>query len=302
MQTKTIAAVSAVMFGLGTALMGTTALSQTTTTEDPLLQQQGQAGAAGQAPQQDQAGATGTGDPALQQDQAGAQTGTGDTGIQQDQAGAQTGATDDPLLQQDQAGGQMGDGTGAAGDPALQQDQAGAQTGTGTDQTATGTDQTGTGMAQPGTGTEQPATGMAQDTDPAAPDTGVAQDDTVSPGTGMAADDGLPRRSVGMAAEPYAGEVLAGVTADELIGMNVVDAAGDNVGSINDLLFGNDDQVDHAIVDVGGFLGFGARTVAIPIDELQIAPEQDQAIVNMTREQLDTMPEWQRGDEGWMAN
>jgi len=232
MQTKTIAAVSAVMFGLGTALMGTTALSQTT-----------------------------------------------------------TGTTEEPILQQDQAGTQ----TGTADDPLLPEDQAGAQTGT-------ATDQTGTGMAQPGTGTEQPATGMAQDTDPAAPDTGVAQDDTVSPGTGMAADDGLPRRSVGMAGEPYAGEVLAGVTADELIGMNVVDAAGDNVGSINDLLFGSDNQVDHAIVDVGGFLGFGAKSVAIPIEEITVSPDQDQVVTNMTREQLDAMPEWQRGDEGWMAN
>ena len=245
MNTKSIAAVSAVVFGLGTALMGTTALGQTTSP-----------------------GATD--EPIQQQDQAGAQT------------GAQTGATDDALLRQDQAGG--------------------AQTGTGTDQPATGTDQTGTGMAQPGAGTDQPATGTDQTgTGMAQPGTGTDQPATGT-GTDMAADDGLPRRSVGMAGEPYAGEVLAGVTADELIGMNVVDAAGDNVGSINDLLFGSDNQVDHAIVDVGGFLGFGAKSVAIPIEEISVSPDQDQVVTNMTREQLDAMPEWQRGDEGWMAN
>ena len=241
MKTKSIAAVSAAVFGLGAALMGTTALSQTTS----------------------------------------------------------PGATDEPIQQQDQVGGQ----TGTTGAPLLQQDQAGgAQPGTGTDQPATGTDQTGTGMAQLGTGTDQPATGTDQTgTGMAQPGTGTDQP-TTGTGTGMAADEGMPRRSVGMAGEPYAGEVLAGVTADELIGMNVVDAAGENVGSVNDLLFGNENQVDHAILDVGGFLGFGAKSVAIPIEELQVAPDQDRVVVNLTRDQLDAMPEWQRGDEGWLAN
>jgi sporulation protein YlmC with PRC-barrel domain len=230
MRIKNIAT-SAVVFGLTAALMGGTALSQTTSAQDPALENdQTQAQTEGQ----------------LENDTTG--TGTG-TGVAEDT---------DP----------MAPDTGVAGD---------------TDPMA-------------------PDTGVATDTDPMAPDTGVAGDAGISPDTGMAADDGLPRRSVVGGAEPYTGEVLAGITADELIGMNVVDATGDNVGSINDLLFGADNQIDHAVVDVGGFLGFGARSVAIPLAELNIAHGDDEVVINMTREQLDAMPEWTRGDDGWFAN
>jgi sporulation protein YlmC with PRC-barrel domain len=211
MQTKIIPAVSAVVLGLSAALMGTTALGQTS-----------------------------------------------------------PGAAEEPVLQQDQTGVEAAPGHGEA--------------------------------MSPGTGTAPPVPGRAQRDTGTEPGTGMAQTDAVTPGAGTVADEGTPRRSVGMADEPYAGEVLAGVTADELIGMNVVDAEGENVGSIDDLLLGEDGQIDHAIVDVGGFLGFGAKSVAIPLDELQVAPEQDQVLVTITREQLDAMPEWQRGDEGWMAN
>ena len=58
----------------------------------------------------------------------------------------------------------------------------------------------------------------------------------------------------------------------------------------------------HAIVNVGGFLGFGAKSVAIAVEELQVAPDQDEVVVTLTREQLDAMPEWRRGEEGWLAN
>ena len=211
MQTKNIAAVAAVVLGLSAALMGTTALGQTTS----------------------------------------------------------PGAADDPVLQQGR--------TGA---------QAGAQ---------------GESMS-PGTGTAPPVTGSAQRATGTEPGTGMAQGDAVIPGAGTTADEGMPRRSVDMGDEPYTGEVLTGVTADELIGMNVVDAAGETVGSINAFLLGQDGQVDHAIVDVGGFLGFGAKSVAIPVEELQVAPDQDEVVVTMTREQLDAMPEWRRGEAGWMAN
>ncbi len=135
-----------------------------------------------------------------------------------------------------------------------------------------------------------------------APDTGVAGDDGISPDTGMAADDGMPRRSVADSAEPYTGEVMAGITADELIGMNVLDATGESVGSVTDLLLGADDQVDHAIIDVGGFLGFGAKSVAIPMDELTIAEGDGEVVLDTTRDALDAMPEWSRGDDGWMSN
>ncbi len=168
--------------------------------------------------------------------------------------------------------------------------------------------QTGT-QAQDQTGTQTqgdttaPDTGVAEDADPTTSDTGVAEDaDPLQSetGTGMAADDGMPRRSVTDTAEPCTGDVLAGVTAEGLIGMDVVDTTGESVGPVTDLLLGDNNQVDHAIIDVGGFLGFGAKSVAIPLDELMIA--EGEVVLDTTRDQLDLMPEWSRGDEGWMSN
>jgi sporulation protein YlmC with PRC-barrel domain len=245
MRTKNIATLSAVAFGLTAALMGGTALSQTTTP----------------APAED---------PILQQDQTEAQT--------EGQTEADTMAPD----------------TGVAEDA----DPTAPDTGVAEDADPMAPD---TGVAEDAD-PMAPDTGVAEDADPMAPDTGVAGDAGITPDTGMAADGGLPRRSVADSAEPYTGDVLAGITADELIGMDVVDATGENVGSVTDLLLGDNDQVDHAIIDVGGFLGFGAKSVAIPLDELAIAEGDGEVVVNTTRDQLDAMPEWSRSDEGWMSN
>ena len=108
--------------------------------------------------------------------------------------------------------------------------------------------------------------------------------------------------SVTRAPEGYTGTVMGGMTAEDLIGMNVVSAEGNNVGSISDLLIGADNNVDRAIIDVGGFLGFGARSVAVELDRLMIAEGDDEVVINATREQLDAMPEWQADDEGWFTN
>ena len=196
--------------------------------------------------------------------------------------------TDDQLRQQGQTGTQAQDQTGT---------QTEGQTGTqAQDQTGTRTD---------GQTEDDPMTAdttIDEEADPLAPDTGVAGDDGITPDTGMARNDGMPRRSVADSAEPYTGDVLAGITADELIGMNVVDATGDSVGSVTDLLFGADDQIDHAIIDVGGFLGFGAKSVAIPMDQMTIAEGDGEVVLNTTRAQLDAMPEWSRSNDGWMSN
>lgn len=72
--------------------------------------------------------------------------------------------------------------------------------------------------------------------------------------------------------------------ASELIGEAVhVPASADNaderwesVGDIGDLILSRDGQVGAVLVDVGGFLGVGAREVAIRMDQLDFIPEDDQ--------------------------
>ena len=145
----------------------------------------------------------------------------------------------------------------------------------------------------------------AEEMDALTPEEGVAGEGTYHEDPARdVADDLQPdrSRSVTTAAEPYTETVLGGMTADELIGMDVVAAEGEGVGSVADLLIGPDNTVDRAIIDVGGFLGFGGKTVAIDIDRLTVAEGDGEVVVDLTSDELDAMPEWQADDEGWFTD
>jgi hypothetical protein len=116
-------------------------------------------------------------------------------------------------------------------------------------------------------------------------------DDTIT------ADTRAPSRSVTTAGEPYTGTVFGAMQADDVIGMRVVDAEGSRAGSVSDLLIGANNEIDRAVIDVGGFLGFGARSVAVDIDDLTVNQEEEEIVLNLTRDQLDAMPEWSEDHE-----
>lgn len=84
------------------------------------------------------------------------------------------------------------------------------------------------------------------------------------------------------------------LTARQLLGAGVWGATNEQIGTINDLVLGGDAQgVDAVVVDVGGFLGMGAKPVAIAIESLVIpanAIEAHAFIVNATAEMLAAQP------------
>lgn len=86
-------------------------------------------------------------------------------------------------------------------------------------------------------------------------------------------------------------------TADRLIGANVHDASGDDIGSVSDVVLDGDQRVSGLLVDVGGFLGIGSHTVNLPIDQAQIGwsetSDDVRVQVSMTAEQLEAMPEYE---------
>ncbi|WBQ10942.1 PRC-barrel domain-containing protein [Hyphomonadaceae bacterium ML37] len=83
-------------------------------------------------------------------------------------------------------------------------------------------------------------------------------------------------------------------TVDRLMGADVFDNAGNKVGSVKDVVIGGDDDVLSLLVDVGGFLGMGAHTVNLPINDAEIGWSQSnddvRVQVEMTRSQLEAMP------------
>lgn len=86
-------------------------------------------------------------------------------------------------------------------------------------------------------------------------------------------------------------------TADRLIGADVYDATGENIGAVDDVVIGADNGIEAVIVDVGGFLGIGAHTVSLPVDDAQIGWDDvdgDVRVqVSMTADQLEALPEYE---------
>lgn len=86
-------------------------------------------------------------------------------------------------------------------------------------------------------------------------------------------------------------------TADRLLGANVHDAHGDNIGRVDDVVIGGDNAIESLIVDVGGFLGIGAHTVSLPVDDARIGWSDTDGDVrvqlSMTADQLEALPEYE---------
>ena len=84
------------------------------------------------------------------------------------------------------------------------------------------------------------------------------------------------------------------VQADQIIGKSVVNAHGNNIGDIEDLVVDANDNI-YAIVSVGGFLGIGDKQVAIPVDRLQVSEENVVLMSQASEEELKRMPAYEQG-------
>jgi len=80
---------------------------------------------------------------------------------------------------------------------------------------------------------------------------------------------------------------------DWVIGAPVVTPEGDSVGSIEGLLVDETDgSVTAAVVSVGGFLGFGAKQIAVEWDELDIQHDGYEVVLPITVESAEEAPEF----------
>jgi sporulation protein YlmC with PRC-barrel domain len=86
--------------------------------------------------------------------------------------------------------------------------------------------------------------------------------------------------------------VAAGTRASKLIGEEVLNADGESIGDIDDLII-DQKSVLFAILQVGGFLGLGGLLVAVPYDRLEIGGDDEPIVLaEASREQLERMPEF----------
>jgi hypothetical protein len=132
--------------------------------------------------------------------------------------------------------------------------------------------------------TPKPAVTTTSQTAPAATGTATRTTTTTTTAPSTAQPSTAP---VGMA--PTASKT---VSADEL---KRVRENSQSVGEINDLVIGADGKVKNAVVDVGGFLGMGERSVAIAWADLSfIRTSEGDTIAYISKEkaELEKMPEY----------
>ncbi|WP_232824912.1 PRC-barrel domain-containing protein [Primorskyibacter marinus] len=106
-------------------------------------------------------------------------------------------------------------------------------------------------------------------------------------------------------------ETTADLRASRLIGMSVYSTeeevgdegmvdAGDNwerIGEINDVILSRSGDMEAVLLDIGGFLGIGERTVAVNLSDLKLVSDTDAAgdffvVVTSNRETLENAPEF----------
>ena len=94
--------------------------------------------------------------------------------------------------------------------------------------------------------------------------------------------------------------VPGGLSTAKLIGADVKNASGDEIGEIADLAVGSDGTARQAIVEVGGFLGIGSKYVAVDIDKLQPEMKGSGFKTNLTKEELKTNAEYKKEKGHWV--
>jgi hypothetical protein len=91
-----------------------------------------------------------------------------------------------------------------------------------------------------------------------------------------------------------------GLDADELIGGEVVSPAGTSIGTITDLMAGQDGTIAHAALDAGSALGAGSRHVAVDIARLRRTEEGPRTfLLDMDERQLAGLPTYRQTGDRW---
>ena len=75
----------------------------------------------------------------------------------------------------------------------------------------------------------------------------------------------------------------------------------EDIGTITDLVIGEDGQINAVVVGVGGFLGMGEKNVAIEWDSLELTKDEDGEdyiiTVNASQDALESAEEYNRNGD-----
>jgi hypothetical protein len=128
-----------------------------------------------------------------------------------------------------------------------------------------------------------PSTRDATVTNPATPSTPIAVN-PATPGAATAPTAVKP---------PPAGTVALKDVPDPkntLLRAKIIDLKGNSIGSVGDIMLDASGKPASLKVDVGGFLGVGAKIVGLNADTVKWDPAKKVLVTSMTKEQLNAMP------------
>ena len=87
------------------------------------------------------------------------------------------------------------------------------------------------------------------------------------------------------------------LSSSSINGDGVVNAAGDDLGHIEDLMIDPvTGKVDYAVLSFGGFLGMGDKYFAIPFEQLSVDRENKRMVLNVEKERLKDAPGFDKDD------
>lgn len=81
------------------------------------------------------------------------------------------------------------------------------------------------------------------------------------------------------------------ISATTIIGDKVKNTEGEHLGKIEELMIDTTDgEVNYAVISFGGFMGFGDKLFAIPLEQLSVNTEDKCMILNVPKERLENAP------------
>ena len=79
-----------------------------------------------------------------------------------------------------------------------------------------------------------------------------------------------------------AGKSQRQISANDYIGKSVYTAADESIGNVTNLIMEQDGGLVAAVIGVGGFLGIGAKDVAVPMDKVTMTRNAQDGTIRLT--------------------
>ncbi len=122
-----------------------------------------------------------------------------------------------------------------------------------------------------------------------APVPAIAQTTRAAPAATGAAD-GMSVKALRELDDDNTTAMWSGLTVDQIEDMDIVNAEGDTIGDIEEVLADADGKIVAVTAEVGGFLGLGEKEVVVSLEHLEL--QGDRFMTGLTADQLEASPRW----------